>query len=77
MFALVLVCLVWFLVWVGCFGTVLCVGRFVVLVGFARTLLNLLAGCFSFVCYSCYYLSFGLLVFTCLLWGVLGVFVLL
>lgn len=53
LFALVLVCLVWFLVWVGCFGTVLCVGRFGVLVGFARTLLNLLAGCFSFVCYSC------------------------
>lgn len=37
-----------------------CVGRFGLLAGFACTLLKVLTGCFSFVCYGCYYLSFGL-----------------
>lgn len=56
---------------VGCFGIVVYIGWFGLLVGFACTLLNLLAGCFSFGCYSCYCLGFGLVVFACLLWDVL------
>lgn len=62
LFTIVLVRFVWFLVWIGCFGIAVCIGQFGLLVGFACTLLNLLAGCFS----SCV-----TVVTTCVLvWGV-------